>query len=178
MTAPVRPAGVKAFGKEKWSFVPAIATQGTPKVTEITATGALDMSCYLYDTTAEPAVNQNRVTPPPRLCDTAQYERIGLANYQGGDAIYAVDPQAATGSTGKKAYETLPKGTTGFLVRRLGIDVNTDWTIGDFVSVFPVEFGEQLITKVGQAEATEVSVQQSFAITGPPSTLVAVIAGP
>lgn len=178
MAAPVRPAGVKAFGKEKWAFVPAIATQATPKVTEITAVGALDVSCYLYDTSAEPAVNQNRVTPPPRICDTVQYERMGLANMQGGDIFYAVDPQAATGSTGKKAFETLPEGTTGFLVRRLGISVNTDFAVGDFVTVFPVELGHQLVTKVGQAEATEVAVQQGFAITGPESTLVAVIAGP
>ncbi|HET8614290.1 MAG TPA: hypothetical protein VFL94_02110 [Actinomycetales bacterium] len=178
MTAPIRPAAAKAYGREKWLFVPAIADPDAPKVTEINAGGGLDMSCYFYTDSGRPDVSQNRVQAPQRICDTEQFESLGSASWTGGDALYAVDPQGATGSDGKKALETLPEGTTGFLVRRFGIQVDDDVATGDFVSAFPVEWGVVLDTTEGDGEAAEVAIKQAYAITGRPSILKAVVAGP
>lgn len=176
MAAPVRPAGAKAYGREKWLFVPAIADVNAPKVTEMTATGVLDMSCYFYSDSGRPDVSQNRVQAPKRVCDTSQFESLGDASWTGGDAMYAVDPQAATGSDGKKAFEALPEGTTGFLVRRFGKAFDTDVAVGDFVSTFPVEFGKVLDTIEGDGESAEVAIKQAYAVTGEPGILKAAVA--
>jgi len=175
MTAPIRPASTKAYGKEKWSFVSAIADLDTPLLTEINAGTSLDISCYLFDSTDRPGQNTNRVSRERRVCDTTTYEQIGTTSYTGGNALYAVNPQAAAGSDGKKALEKLPDGTVGFLVRRLGIDVNTDYAAGQFVDVFPVEFGPGMPTKQGDGESSEVAITQAFAITGPPSFIKAIV---
>jgi hypothetical protein len=176
MAAPIRPAGAKLFGRDKWIFVPAIADTAAPTVAEVGAASGIDLSCYFYTSTGKPDVNQNRVTPPARICDTQQYEAMGLGQWQGGDVHYAVDPQAAAGSDGKKAYEALPEGTTGFLVNRAGVDVDTDVAAGQFVVSYPVQFGTPVVTAEGDGEAAEVAIKQAFAITGPPSEIVAVAA--
>lgn len=176
MTAPIRPASTKAFQREKWVFVPTIASITAPTVAEVTGASTLDVSCYLFDSTGRPAQNTNRVTLERRICDGAQYEQIGTTTYTGGDMMYAVDPQAAAASTGKKAWEKFPDGTTGFLVRRLGIDVNTDLAAGQFVDVFPVSFGPAMPTTVGDNDSAEVGISQAFAITAPPAFIKAVAA--
>lgn len=176
MTAPIRPASAKAFTREKWVYVATIASQSAPTVAEVTAGTVLDISCYLFDTSANPTQNTNLVEKVRRICDGAIYQQIGTTTYSGGEMLYALQPQAAALSNGKKAWEKFPSGTTGYLVRRFDVDVNTDLAAGQFIDVFPVEFGPQMPVKVGDGEAAEVGVTQTFAITGPPSFVVAIAA--
>lgn len=176
MADPIRPAGAKVFGKKNWIFVPAIADTTAPTVAEITGATALDVSCYFYNSTGAPDVNQNRVQAPQRVCDTQQFEQLGLAQWQGGDMRYAVDPQAASGSDGKKALEKFAEGTTGFLVKRTGVAVDTAVTAGQFVTVYPVALGTPVETEEGDGEAAEAAIKQAFAITAEPSQFVAVAA--
>ena len=174
MAAPIRIASTKAFQREKWVYVPTIANINAPTAAEVTAGTVLDISCYLFDSTGRPQQNTNRVTLDRRICDGAQYEQIGTSTYTGGEMLYAVNPQAAALSDGKKAWEKFPAGTTGYLVRRLGMDVNTDLAAGQFVDVFPVEFGPQMPTTAGQGESSEVAVTQSFAVTSAPAFIKAI----
>lgn len=174
MAAPIRPASAKAFTREKWVFVTAISAQAAPTATEVTAGTVLDISCYLFDTSASPTQNTNLVEKIRRICDGAIYQQIGTTTYTGGEILYALQPQAVAASDGKKAWEKFPSGTTGFLVRRLDVAVATDLAAGQFVDVFPVEFGPQMPVKVGDGEAAEVGVTQTFAITGPPNFVVAI----
>lgn len=178
MTSPIRPAAAKTYGREKWLFVAALANAASPKVTELAGSGTIDMSCYFYGDTARPTLSQSGVTSPVRICDTQQYQSLGSAQWTGGNAMYAVDPQATTGADGKKALAALPNGTTGFLVKRVGINVNTDFAIGDFVSVYPIQLGVQADVTEGSDEAAEVAIQQAYVITGPPQIITAVVAGP
>lgn len=175
MAAPIRPAATKAFTREKWQFVPVIANTSAPTLVEIIAAAGLDVSCYLFDSTARPGQNTNTVTLERRVCDGAQYEQIGITTYSGGEALWALDPQAAAGSDGKKAWEKLTPGTKGFFVRRLGIDVNTDFAVGQFVDVFPVELGPAMPTKAGDGEAAEVAATQTFAVTSAPAFVKAIV---
>jgi len=177
MTAPTRPASTKAFGTEKFSFVATIATITAPSLaTEINAAGSLDVSCYLFDSSDRPTQNTNRITRERRVCDTVQFEQIGITTMQGGNLMYALDPQAAAGATGKKAWEKFVAGATGFLVRRAGIDVNTDYAAGQFVDVIPIEVGPHFDVKVGDGESAEWAGTNAFAITGPIATNVAIAA--
>lgn len=175
MAAPIRIAATKTFTREKWLYVPAIANINSPALTEANAAASLDVSCYLHADTTKPTQNTNRVQLARRLCDGAQYEQIGTTTYTGGDMKYAVDPQAAALSNGKKAYEKFPEGTVGFLMRRLGIAVATDLATGQFVTTFPVEFGPGIDMPSSDGEEQEAVIMQSFAITGPPGILKALV---
>lgn len=178
MAAPVRVAGTKTFQRDKWLFVPAIANIAAPKITEISAVGALDVSCFWHADTGKPTQTTNRVQRPRVLCDGGQYETIGTTTYQGATARYRVSPQAATGSNGKKAYEKFPEGTVGFMVRRLGVLVATDIAVGDFVDVYPCEYGPGMPTTSSDGEDGEVIILQDWAVTDAPAFLVAVVTGP
>lgn len=175
MTAPTRPAGVKTFGKQNWIFVPTIASQAAPTATEINSASGLDLSGYIYAEEFEGAnVDTTRVSAPRRVSDTVIYEGIGTSTWTMSDLVYSFDPQAAALSNGKKAYEKLTEGTSGYLVRRFGVDRNTTPAAGQFVSVFPVTFGPQVEDEVGDGENAEVAIRQSVAITNAPSTNVAI----
>lgn len=173
MAAPIRIAATKTFQREKWLYVPTIANINSPTVTEVNAASGLDISCYLHSDTTRPTQNTNRVQLARRLCDGAQYEQIGTTTYAGGDLKYAVNPQAAAASDGKKAYEKFPEGTTGFLVRRLGKAVATDVAAGDFLDIFPVEFGPGMPMPSSDGEEQEAVIMQAFAVTGPPAFMKA-----
>lgn len=176
MAAPIRPAASKNFGKQKVLFVPTIANKNAPTVTELTAGTVLDISCYLFDSFGRPTQSTNKVELERRVCDTVQFEQIGITKFSGGELMYAVDPQAAALSDGKKAYEKLLAGATGYLVLRDGIDVNTDVAAGQFVNVWPIELGPSIPQVVGSGESSENAMSCSYAITSAPAINKAVAA--
>ena len=181
MAAPINPGSSKAFGREKWIFVPTIANTSAPTTAELTGASALDVSCYLFDPNfTRPSQNTNTVTKTRRVCDTVQYSQIGITQFSGGELTYAFDPQAAALSNGKKAWEKFGSGavsatTSGYLVRRNGIDVNTDIAAGQFVDVFPAEIGPGMPTTVGDGEAAENAAMHVFTITAAPAPNKAVV---
>lgn len=177
MAAPIRPASTKAYGREKWTFVATIASATlAPAVAEVNAASSLDVSCTLFDSSGRPSQSTNLVTKQKRVCDTTQYQQVGDTTVAGGEIRYAIDTQATAGSDAKKTYEKFAEGTTGFMVQRLGIPVATDIAAGQFVTVYPVEFGPALPGKEGDGESAEVGIVQTMAVTGPPARLIAVLA--
>lgn len=176
MAAPVRPAATKAFKREKLIWVPTIADILAPKLTELTAAAALDMSCILYDSFGRPSQSTSGATLERRVCDGEQYEQAGITTYSAGEMPYALDPQAIAGSDGKKAWEKFVSGATGYLVRRLGIDVDTDLAVGQFVDVFPAEVGPSMPTTVGDGESREVAGTATVFIRSKPAFLKAIVA--
>lgn len=176
MTAPIRPTSSKANGREKWVFVPAVAAIATPAIAEVNAAGGLDISCMLFAATGKPTQNTNLVNREQRLCDTVTFQQVGTTTYAGGQMLVAFDPQGAAASAGVKAWEKFPEGTAGFLIRRLGIAVATDMAVGQFVDVFPVEFGPPMPTIQGDSESAENAFTSTFAITSTPSFKVAITA--
>lgn len=174
MTEPIRPAATKTHGRENWVFVPTIASIAAPTALEVSGASSLDITNIVFaDGAPNPTQNTNRVTQNRRLGDTTVPEFIGDTTYQGGDLTYAFAAQAASGSDGKKLWEKIPEGTTGYLVRRMGIARSTAPTAGQFVSVFPVEFGPSMPTKNGDGESGEAAAMVSFAVTSAPAFNVA-----
>src|SRR3954469_3875258 len=115
MTAPIRPASVKAYGSDKWAFVPTIATPATPLVTEVNAASALDVSLMVFDGSGLPDQSTNRVSKTKRIGDTIVFEQIGDTNQQGFDLMFQFDAQGAALSNGVKAWEKFSAGgVTGF----------------------------------------------------------------
>lgn len=169
MTMPTRPASSKAYGNEKWSYVASIANINTPLASEVTAGSSLDFTCYAFGSMGRPNQTTNRVKRERRICDTSQYEQIGDTDYEGGDVIYSFDPQGAAASTGVKVWEKFPAGTVGYFVRRMGLPVSTDFAVGQFVDVFPVEIGPGMPTTVGDGESAENAAVNTYAITSAPA---------
>lgn len=176
MAAPVRPAGTKAYLRDKWVFVPTLTTPDAPKLTELSAVSALDVTKMFFASSATPSQSTNLARAPKRIGDGETFEFVGESQQSFGEIRYAFNPQAAALAEGKKAYEKFPAGTTGYFVNRLGLDRDTDLAVGQFVTVYPVEFGPQQETREGDAEGAEVAIVQTVAITGPKSLNKAIVA--
>lgn len=159
------PAGVTAQGNIKVAFSSAM-DRLAPSLAALTGAGALDLSCFLYGWA--PAAEANKGAAPRRLCSKREFEKFGATTESIGDLQYTVDPQAAEGEDGKKAYEMLTEGTAGYLTERLGKDAQEeDFATGDFVIVRPVLFGPQIITGDPTDEFSEFTVNQPVAVQAP-----------
>lgn len=179
MTEPTRPAATKLYLKENWVFVPsggiASATLA-PTVAEITAGTVLDFTNIVFDDGApEPGMTTNRVREKARYGDASTGEFIGETSHEGGDMTYVLNPQGAAGSSGKKMWEKIPEGTTGFLVRRQGIGKATAFAAGQFIDNWPVEFGPSKPVKAGEREAAQGAAMCTYAV-GTPAFNIAVLA--
>lgn len=176
MAAPIRPDGVQAFGKEKWVWVTTLANPAAPTAAEINAASSLDLSGVLYAEQFEGVtIDTSRVTAPRRVMDTTLLSRLGTSTHNLSDLVYAVQPQAASGSDGKKAFETLDEGALGYAIHVPGVDPDEDVAAGDFVTVIPGELGEPNLTKTSNGEEGEFAVRQPVGVTGAVHTLVPVV---
>ena len=176
MAAPVRPSSTKGYLRDKWVFVPVLTTPDAPKLTELSAASALDVTKMFFASSARPTQSTNLARAPKRIGDGETFEFVGESQQSYGEIRYSFNPQGAALSDGKLAFEKFPAGTTGYMVNRLGIDRDTDLAVGQFVTVYPVEFGPQTETMEGDAEGAEVAIVQTVAITGPKSLNKAVVA--
>jgi hypothetical protein len=129
-----------------------------------------------FDSSSTPSQSTNMARAPKRVGDAETYEFVGESTATIGEVRYAFNPQGAALSDGKKAFEKLVPGTTGFLVYRYGIDRDSDLATGQFVTSYPVELGPQQETEEGDGEGAEVAIVQSVAQTGPKSLNKAVVA--
>jgi hypothetical protein len=167
---PVTPvAGITAMANRKLIFVITLVTAGlVPKMTEISAGSSLDISDYLYADGWAPQLSTNKVTSPRRVGSGRVFEKNGLATESLGDLHYMYQPQAAAASAGKKAFEVLTSGATGYIIERLGLDAySVDFAIGQFVNVIPVQLGVQLPSGDSTDEAAEFGIMQSVSVTSP-----------
>jgi hypothetical protein len=180
MAEPLRPDATKTYGKKNWLWIPTWSgyAAGTgPTVPEITSASGLDVSRIVFaDGEAKPSQATNRVEQQRRVADTSTTEFIGETKHTGGDLTYQMASQAAAASDGVKLWELIPEGTTGFLVRRLGVARATTPIAGHFVTGWAVEFGPSLEVEVGTGENAESGAMVTFAVTAPTVQRVAVVA--
>ena len=167
MAAPIQPNGVNVQGAVKVVWVQTLTNPASPSLAEVNASSSLDVSLMLYEGGWQPGVTANKVSAKRRLASRKVYEKFGVTTDTLADLQYSVDPQAATGSNGKKAFETFAEGSTGYFVERLGLDASTtDMAVGQFVNVYPVVLGPRTISGDTADEAAEFQVTQPVGITG------------
>lgn len=176
MAAPTKPQKVTANGKDSWWFVPAIASPAAPTAVEINAVGGINISCYLLAEQEGVTSNAEKVRLARLLCETTTTEGLGEQTWSLADLQAVFDPQGASGSDGKKAWEQLKDGATGFLVRRQGVVALTDGsaTTGQFVDVFPVTTGKGTPGKSANDAAGIYTFIAPVALTDTPTFNVAV----
>lgn len=180
MTEPLRPDPAKTYGRENWVFIPSIASATlAPTVAEYGAASALDVTRIAF-AGATPELNSSteRVKQDRRAGDTEAFEFVGETSYEGGDVVMALSPQAAAGSDGKKAWEKFAAGgVTGFFAKREDVARATAAAAGQFLnSVYPVELGPGIPMKQGDGSAAQSAFRCTFAVTGPPKFMVAILA--
>ncbi len=177
MVAPLRPAGTKSYLRSKWVWVP----KGTydpeaPSLAILNAATALDVTKMFFASSAKPGQTTNMARAPKRIGDAETFEFVGETQSTLGEMRYAYNPQAAAGSDQLKAYEKFVPNAEGFLVRRGGIDRDTDLALGQFVTSYPAECCPQLEGEEGDAEGAEEAIVQPFAQTGPKVMKKAIVA--
>lgn len=165
-----RPNGVVADGMLKTIFVSALANPAAPTATELTAVGAVDVTEYVTEYTIG---GDEATVTDDRLSDTQTFEKPGRTT-DTREGTYVYDPQAAPAAADNKAYETLKKGTQGYLVERWGVEFDDAIAAADIVDVIPVTCGKQ--RKLTPEPNTMLRVSQKFFVTGPVQEDVAVTA--
>lgn len=155
-------------GNIKVVYVPTLADPSAPTVTELTATGSVDLSCFIKSDGRAHTVDEDTVDNS-KLCTTDNTETPGRIKHSWTLTYSREDDEEAD-----MAYSTLKKGTTGFLVQRIGTAYATAFAADDKVDVFPVTAGYQL-------EQPDVGglvwYQQKMFVTAQSYPQVAVVAG-
>lgn len=178
MPEPLRPAPAKVYTRQNWIFIPTIASATlAPTVAEATAASALDITNIAFaDSAPTPAQNTNLVEQNRRLGDAALYQFVGTTTFTGGEVTMQFDPQGAAASDAVKAWEKFAAGgLTGFMARRLNVAKATNVIAGQFLDVYPCEFGPFMTTTSGDGEGAEAAMVGSWAITNQPKFKVAVL---
>lgn len=178
MAAPIKPQKKTSNGKDTWWFVPAIADQAEPVITEVNSASGLNFTCYLMAEQEGVTGSTNKATLARLLCETATTEVIENTVWSMADVMGVFDPQAVAGSDGKKAWEKFKDGATGYFVRRQGVvnSVSADVSTGQFVDVIPVEVGPATPGKTSTGADGIYAFTAAVSVTGTPSFNVAVVA--
>jgi hypothetical protein len=180
MAEPLRPPATKTYGRKNWIWIPTWAAYGSgtgPTAAEINSASGLDITRIVFaDGAPAPTQNTNLVEQQRRWGDTQVSEFVGETKHTGGQMEYALASQAAALADGVKLWELIPGGTTGFIVRRLGVARATTPAAGQFVTGWAMEFGPSLEIEKGEGENAESGAMCTFGITAPPVQRVAIAA--
>ena len=129
-----------ADGNVLVKIVPAIADTSSPKLTELNAAGAVDISCYLTGGGWKPSLSE-QVINDERLCTTQTYEQKGRSQ-RGLEVEYIDNTNSPNATTFNKAKDTLVPGSSAFLVVRTGLPYDTALAVSQKVTIYPVTAGE------------------------------------
>lgn len=167
MAAPVKPQKIQTYGRRRLWLVDTIADPANPTAVEINAGDYL--ACYPLADQAGGTSTPNKITLPNLLCETDTEEVFGQTTHAHADIAFAYDPQAATGSPGKKAWDLVKDGFSGFIVWQLGEDANLDdqVTAGDFVTVVPADIRVMSEEPSSTGEDGIAMFQTSVAVKAP-----------
>ena len=130
------PASTPSDGYVLYKWVTTIATKTAPSLaTELNAASSLDITCYLKEHWG--AETQVEEVEDWRACLRQVLSTPGTQKLTLKPLIITHDVQNAA-SVANKAYAALTPLTSGFIVVRYGIDVDTALAASQMVDVFPV----------------------------------------
>lgn len=177
MSVPIKPALKRAFARDRWYWVPAVADTSEPTVAEVTAASGFNLSCSLFGDSQDGFdATTDKVTLPRRNCETDVFQVNGNTTHTAPDLMISFQPQADSGDDGKKAWEAMDDLADGFLIRVQDVDPNVDTVAGDFVDVVPASLGVKVPTKTGNGADGVYAFKVPASITDTPAYNVAVVA--
>lgn len=172
------PAGVKAEGNLKVTWIPTLTSLTAPPIADINAAGGLDVSFFLMAGQFKPAGEQAR-GDDRRVGSTKTFETLGREKNTIDDIVYIADPQAAALAAGNKAMELFVPGVTGFFIVRYGLDAETvDFAVAQKIDIWPAQFGAQLKVPLDENdEFAKIRITQAVAVIAPgPKKQIAIVA--
>lgn len=159
---------MRADGQVKVVFVPSIADVTAPTVTELTAAGVVDLSCFIKSDGRSHTIDEATIDNG-KLCDTTDPQMPGRVTHNW--AVTYARKQATADDT---AYATLKHLTNGFLVERFGKPYSTAFAAADVVNIYEIACGEQN-EKADKNDIVWIDSQKLF-VTEDPQRDVAVAA--
>lgn len=155
------PPGVDAEARINAIFSPTNSLSAA----SLSGAAAVELTCYLTKGTLGMSADTETGTDE-RECTSQVFEVLGKTTWTVNDLEYVWEPQAAPSSPTNKAYDTLKKGTTGFLVLRFGRDVDTAPAVGDKVWQIPVTLGAQVPKQREGNAAEKLKITQKVVVSG------------
>lgn len=155
------PPGVDAEARINAIFAPT----NSLSVATLNGATAVELTCYLTKGTLGISAETETGTDE-RECTAQVFEVLGKTTWTVNDLEYVWEPQAAPSSPTNKAYDTLKKGTTGFLILRFGKDVDTAPAVGDKVWQIPVTLGAQVPKQREGNAAEKLKITQKVVVSG------------
>lgn len=155
------PPGVDAEARINAIFSPTNSLSAA----SLSGATAVELTCYLTKGTLGMSADTETGTDE-RECTSQVFEVLGKTTWTVNDLEYVWEPQAAPSSPTNKAYDTLKKGTTGFLVLRFGKDVDTAPAVGDKVWQIPVTLGAQVPKQREGNAAEKLKITQKVVVSG------------
>lgn len=137
-TTEVTPAGVAALGTLKVCIAPTVASMAAPTVAEITA--GVNFGYYVPGSEFTVTLDQD-TGQDVRLGSTIVFDQFGQQHISIDELRYIFDPQ--TPGTSNPAA-TFVDGYTGYLIRRYGISIDTDWAASQKVKVDKIKLGGRI----------------------------------
>lgn len=147
-----------ADGNFKVVWVPAIADTTAPKLSELEAEGALDISCYLTGDGWNPTKEQATI-PDPRLCSRQEFGRPGRKTP--GLSITVIDnTNSPNEADSNAAVETIVEVALGTFDERIGVAYEDAFAADQKVSVYPATAGEKQILAPEANSVTRSTIPQ------------------
>lgn len=153
------PEATPVLGNLKIVVTDAVADAAAPKVvTEIGASGSVDISCFI--TAWNPEVTTNTGTAPSRLCTTLDLPQEGKTSLSAITLNYVYDPQGADADADNALKALLSQGAEFDVVVRKGLPFATDFESGQRTELWRVRAGRQNFMQSGDDEFAQFEVQQ------------------
>ena len=116
------------------------ASLSAPKLTEVNAAGAIDLSCRVMMSDFKLTATASDTVNEPALCEGGNSGAPGKSNYEGSLTPFRfLDTDGSADPTNDVAYDALKeKGTELWLVKRIGPKFDVAFAVGDEVEVFHV----------------------------------------
>lgn len=169
MAVPLNPGKKRSFGNDSWGWAPAIADIDNPLLTELNATGGINLSCMLLRDQDGLSASTDAVTLDSALCEIEEFEVQGATKYSMAELRIIHDPQAADGADGRKAWESLPNNADGFLWRRQGKRATGDLAATDRVDIVPAQLGVKVPIKTNNDASGIYAFTMGASVTASPS---------
>ena len=147
-----------ADGNFKVVYVPAIEDTKAPKLSELNAAGALDISCYLTGDGWNPTKEQATISDP-RLCSRQEFGRPGRKTP--GLSITVIDnTNSDNADDANEAVETIVEKAQGYFVERVGVPYEEPFAAGQKVSIYPATAGEKQLLAPEANSVTRSTIPQ------------------
>lgn len=157
------PEAVNAFGTSSIGVMTAYDGDGTLSLaTDVNASTALVLSCFLYGDDWSVSTNQNVGTGPRRFCSKKVPQEFGQETVEVTALQYLYAPQGDPDADNNKAKTLLTSGMEVWLIDRRGVDAETEpFKAGDVVDLHLVQLGVQNKTKTGTGEFDVFTITQN-----------------